>query len=484
MSSTKRCFALACAILVCTSVAFAQIESGWTRVSGLSPCPSSPGADGLGCDRENSYAWAMDVLGDHLYVGTSRNVFWSMLSIMHVPPPPAVPTATDPRGRIFRMNTRTDQWEQFYLQAPAPGAPVDAGYRMMRTYTPPSGTPTLYVGSMGFGGAKLYAITQSGELHFVHLAAADPSRLVSVRAIASHQGELFWAADRAGRPIIFHAPDPLASKIVGNSSFEELTIPAAWLPNNGEVLDMISYNGQLYVFLLPHDPANSGFWCGKAKKRGSKWEWELIVGDQSMGAKYPAGMGAPNNGGAVPIRYKDSIYVGTLDGAAFRMMNGVMPPMGSGPMNPINMMGGLVGMQLFRFNQRDDWERLMPHQSITNPALVAAENGFGNPFNKYLWRFGIIQNRLYVGTFDIQTGLMVLGGGGMPASGPPANPMGFDLYWTEDGDTWTPASINGFNDPMNYGVRSFATDPRTGTLYLGTANPFFGCQVWKRNKAR
>jgi hypothetical protein len=26
-------------------------------------------------DRENSYAWSMDVLGDQLYVGSNRNVF-------------------------------------------------------------------------------------------------------------------------------------------------------------------------------------------------------------------------------------------------------------------------------------------------------------------------------------------------------------------------------------------------------------------------
>ncbi len=32
--------------------------------------------------------------------------------------------------------------------------------------------------------------------------------------------------------------------------------------------------------------------------------------------------------------------------------------------------------------------------------------------------------------------------------------------------------------------RAFATDPATGDLYLGTANPFYGCQVWRKRAAQ
>ena len=64
-----------------------------------------------------------------------------------------------------------------------------------------------------------------------------------------------------------------------------------------------------------------------------------------------------------------------------------------------------------------------------------------------------------------------------------AAPLGFDLYSTKDGAAWRLESEDGFEDPWNYGVRSFVTDPATGDLYLGTANPFFGCQVWRKRAA-
>lgn len=35
--------------------------------------------------------------------------------------------------------------------------------------------------------------------------------------------------------------------------------------------------------------------------------------------------------------------------------------------------------------------------------------GFGNQNNKYMWRFGVVDGRLHVGTFDVGTGLAVLG---------------------------------------------------------------------------
>jgi hypothetical protein len=67
---------------------------------------------------------------------------------------------------------------------------------------------------------------------------------------------------------------------------------------------------------------------------------------------------------------------------------------------------------------------------------------------------------------------------GLAAPVPPT-PTGFDLYWTTSGENWQLVTVDGFGDAWNYGARSFATDPATGDLFLGTANPFYGCQVWR-----
>ncbi|MBQ8209856.1 MAG: dockerin type I repeat-containing protein [Clostridia bacterium] len=59
------------------------------------------------------------------------------------------------------------------------------------------------------------------------------------------------------------------------------------------------------------------------------------------------------------------------------------------------------------------------------------------------------------------------------------NVAGADLYVTEDMETFECITINGFNDEYNYGFRTFAaTDDG---LYIGTANPFYGAQVWRLN---
>lgn len=57
---------------------------------------------------------------------------------------------------------------------------------------------------------------------------------------------------------------------------------------------------------------------------------------------------------------------------------------------------------------------------------------------------------------------------------------GFDMYVTEDGVNFTTLTTNGFNDPYNHGLRTFAVTNQG--LCLGTANPFNGCQVWIQRK--
>lgn len=53
---------------------------------------------------------------------------------------------------------------------------------------------------------------------------------------------------------------------------------------------------------------------------------------------------------------------------------------------------------------------------------------------------------------------------------------GFDLYVTEDGINFETITIDGFGDPYNHGLRSFA--PMDDCLIVGTANPFYAAQVW------
>ncbi len=53
---------------------------------------------------------------------------------------------------------------------------------------------------------------------------------------------------------------------------------------------------------------------------------------------------------------------------------------------------------------------------------------------------------------------------------------GFDLYVSDDGINFTTITTDGFGDPYNHGLRTFAET--TQGLCIGTANPFYGTQVW------
>ncbi|MCL1817162.1 MAG: dockerin type I domain-containing protein, partial [Clostridiales bacterium] len=58
-----------------------------------------------------------------------------------------------------------------------------------------------------------------------------------------------------------------------------------------------------------------------------------------------------------------------------------------------------------------------------------------------------------------------------------SNPHGFDLYVTKDGKNFQPVTVDGFGDPHNYGGRIII--PSRHGLFVGTANPFTGAQMWR-----
>lgn len=54
---------------------------------------------------------------------------------------------------------------------------------------------------------------------------------------------------------------------------------------------------------------------------------------------------------------------------------------------------------------------------------------------------------------------------------------GFDFFVSNDGLNFSRITRNGFNDKFNYGLRTFISS--NDGLYIGTANPFYGGQLWK-----
>lgn len=62
-------------------------------------------------------------------------------------------------------------------------------------------------------------------------------------------------------------------------------------------------------------------------------------------------------------------------------------------------------------------------------------------------------------------------------------PFGFNLYVSRDGLDFEPVFLDGLDNRYNYGGRILYVDSEDD-LYIGTANPYQGLEVWKAFKCK
>lgn len=204
-------------------------------------------------------------------------------------------------------------------------------------------------------------------------------------------------------------------------------------------------------------------------------------------------------------------------------------------------------VNLYRMDKNENMELVVGNSTkmFPNGSLSGLKSGFGRNENQYIWRMEVYDGKLYVGTHDVSSLLECFGqfvNGNLLKRTPSewkdqwnylkalmkalatvdpngtGNPdtlaqtikfsynfvfknitvrnmasaikllnylrtakRGFDLYVTEDGVNFETITIDGFGDPYNHGLRVFATTDQG--LCLGTANPFYGTQIWIQHKA-
>ena len=204
-------------------------------------------------------------------------------------------------------------------------------------------------------------------------------------------------------------------------------------------------------------------------------------------------------------------------------------------------------VNLYRMDKNENMELVVGNKTkmFPNGSLSGLKSGFGHNENQYIWRMEVYDGKLYVGTFDTSSLLETLGqfvNGNLFKKAPDewksqweylkalmkalsevdadgtgdANTLaqtikfsynfvfknisvkniasvikllnylrkaerGFDLYVSEDGVNFQTITTNGFGDPYNHGLRVFATTDQG--LCIGTANPFYGTQVWIQRKS-
>lgn len=413
------------------------------------------------------------------------------------------------------------------------GMPLDMGYRGVVKYAAPGeSAPSLYFGSMGYTTRllKFGPDFEPGDEPDV-VFETESGTAASLRPLVVHKDKLYIG-------VLTASDDPASADLqvlgsetpVDNSSWAPVAdkndFPGARLDpkavGGGGIWDMISFNGYIYAFVGSYYTGNDddGFMVFKGKYIGTGeeganaygWKWQPIVCTAAAeAAKYPNGVGNRRNMTASPFLYsvggKDYVYVGTFADAptAFALL------LSDGGLQAA--LDVLTPCQVYRFGADDEWEMVIGNPDESSNVFAERKGNYGAGFfnpptltgvplptgisspqdlslNLYAWRMGVYNNKLYVTTFDPG---VVLDYAENMVSDPVQkqvvrtliaalkayndNPAGFDLYSTANGVDFTPVTRDGFGDKFNYGGRTIK--PTENGLYVGTANPFYGGQVWK-----
>ncbi len=285
----------------------------------------------------------------------------------------------------------------------------------------------------------------------------------------------------------------------------------------GSIFDMTQYGESLYVSICTGKPENAvnentmqsfGIVRGDVAKDGS-WKWTSVVGDKEKdGAKYTFGIDPERtrSGAANLITFDGYLYIGEYNDeeiAVERMLfDNDFTFMNLNFEQPVNF---------YRMDENEDIELVVGDKDEMFPegGLSGMGSGFGCNENQYIWKMVEYDGKLYVGTYDASSFLLPLDEymndenaaqewkdkvdeyveklcsnyQGIPESAVTCGEyldkatFGFDLYVTEDGIHFTKITDDGFGDPYNHGCRAFGITEEG--LFVCTANPFYGTQVWK-----
>lgn len=446
---------------------------------------------------QNNYAWSMTELAGFLYVGTARNIPYSIFAnkvFGDIPPPPEL-TPQNPvlAGEIWRRpSDGSGSWERVYR---TPDIYDNLGFRFMITYTTPDGETAIYAGALTLT-PNLFMLKSTDGLNWRQLETDIEG--FSTRYMAEHRGKLYMGA----LPLMGQAATQLYSSFDPEQDGWEVVDIYGHPDKNprGNVDLLLSYNNHLYVGTARH----TGFELWRTLgAEPEKDQWRLVV-DKG------AGDARNEHPWAIAI-FREHIYLGTAIEAGILSIN------------PDQQLVLPKGFDLIRIDKNDRWELVVggnpvvptePETGSRGMPLSGFSSGFGNISNAYCWQLQAQGEELYLGTFSwsvlippfipllpaILTNLLGSSRAGHSEASRTCLDnllqalarllmklgrwfFGFDLWKTRDGIHWLPVSLNGLGNPHNYGVRMLYL-AENGNLFLGTANPFDGLEVLLKRQKR
>lgn len=431
--------------------------------------------------RQNSYAWSMAELGNYIYVGTSRNMISSLTTAFTESPnlAPSLVTGSDNNAEIWRYKKDGScPWEKVFK---ASSKDKIYGFRAMITHKS-NNSCAIYAASMG---EKVYVFKSTDGVHWKKINTSNVSGRSS-RAFASFNGKLYMATLEEGIggnvPYLYSSKDPEFElfKLVINPKSK------GFIPNNnpiGGIDDLSVFNNRLYLSIGNSDGAE--VWRSNNCNPKNN-DWTLVA--------YKGFGDALNTNIMSTGVFKDHLYVAVTK----RFPLSLFVP---------------LSFDLIRIDKNDCWEIVVggkpiipscPSTGVRNKSLSGFNSGFNNFFNVYGWQIKEFKGNLVITTYDSSTNIRTFITGfeynkedyiknfGYENYNRLLNsykkiykllckynyPKGFDIYTSKDGLNFSPVILDGLNDPNNYGGRTLLVSSEN-KLYVGTANPFLGLEVWE-----
>ncbi|MEG0297696.1 MAG: hypothetical protein RR620_13330 [Clostridium sp.] len=432
--------------------------------------------------RQNNYAWSMAELDGYIYVGTGRNI--PLLVLQSISPGIKIPSILATNGQdngaeIWRYKKDGSlPWIRVFEAANGSGI---TGFRYMISDNPLNGAPALFAATFG---TKARVFKSTNGVNWFEMP--DTLEGTSSRAMITLRGKLYIATidEVSGdeTPLLYSSDDPEFypwKKVIDPTKpgFEEDKNP------QGAISNMVIFNNRLYVATS----SSEGAMVWRTNSFEPKMnDWTLIV-DHGFGDKankYVLSMGV----------FKNYVYV---SGTKSLPLAWAIP----------------MGCDIIRIDKRDNWALVVggrplipskPSKGERRKSLSGLNSGFNNPFNVYAWQIQEHNDKLLISTFDDSSNMEVILTTLLANREYLENeigevitrivieaykivvsllskyhyPIGFDMFVSYNGIDFKRIVKRGLNNPNNYGGRILFVD-NEDELYLGTANPFEGCEVFK-----
>ena len=474
--------------------------------------------------REQSYSWSMIEDGDSIYIGTCynpiagiyyRNVISNLTSkgmdaekaakiaskLIELMYDGAMYTEGISQTSPVIVKVNKESYDTEIVYKYTAGRNNMAGYRMAAEFN-----DKLYFVGSGYPTNNLVEIDPINNTSNVvfESTALDSAFSTGIRGLYVYDNQLIMSMSSDTSDIkgvrILTTSNPSSgewTEIANQDTF--LDLPACYKRdgiNGGGIWDIVSFNGYLYVSIVtsktdPDTLVNNK--QGFAMFRGSKeedgtWSWKMIIGDKNQGALYDFGLGVKESGFT---QLTNGELINMPKDEFIRKLNLVKELIELLISKDVNLVTEEKQIELYDANTNSIDELVGALDLLENNLdETAVNNTEARNTNESIIDMYYEIEALYEDTkesltddiiSEIEEILSIININNIKCYFAINEycknaTKGFDLLVSEDGVNFQVITRNGFNDKYNHGLRTFQATEEG--LFLGTANPFYGTQLW------